>query len=255
MHFQFCFHVYFNKSGQPFVGLPPSLIKKRKSLHFIQVYIKPSTKGLCALCIKTLSICYICLSKNQPLETLNSLCHYILNQVWPLYVCQNGNSYTWANSGWSCCIITMISITTIHIQIHIQADSVISNTNGFINFWLRSMVTWGGWPHHNAWRILWCLRSQFISAGRDPKNSTSRLNGRKLNCPFNGRIPNYCLFQILKFSGPSLLAWRHLHSSPISCLVIVISFARGRKTAPCDYAPGLRPEWFKVLPNWMIKYD
>ena len=45
-------------------------------------------------------------------------------------------------------------------------------------------------------RIFWCLRSEFISASRDPKNSTTYLNGR---------IPNWRHFKILKFSGPSLL--------------------------------------------------
>ena len=103
-------------------------------------------------------------------------------------------------------LYTLISITTV---IHIQADSDVSVTNGFINFWLRSMATRGEthnsyksmltilcWPHPNARRILWGLRSQFISASRDPKNSTTSLNGR---------IPNWRLFKILKFSGPSLL--------------------------------------------------
>ena len=33
----------------------------------------------------------------------------------------------------------MISIITI--QIHIQADSIVSDTNGFINFWLWSFDT------------------------------------------------------------------------------------------------------------------
>ena len=38
------------------------------------------------------------------------------------------------------CIITMISIITI---VQIQAESVVSDTNGFINFWLQSLVTRG----------------------------------------------------------------------------------------------------------------
>ena len=37
-----------------------------------------------------------------------------------------------------CCMAIMISITTvILIHIQIQADSFVSDTNGFINFWLR----------------------------------------------------------------------------------------------------------------------
>ena len=35
----------------------------------------------------------------------------------------------------------MMSMITIQIQI--QADSVVSDTNGFINFWLQSLVTRG----------------------------------------------------------------------------------------------------------------
>ena len=99
-----------------------------------------------------------------------------------------------------------------------QADSFVSDKNVFINSWLQSMATWGErynslkpmltilcWPHPNARCILWCLRSQFISASRDWKNLTARHNSRKLNCPFKDWILNYCLFKILKFSGPSLL--------------------------------------------------
>ena len=48
-------------------------------------------------------------------------------------------------------------------------------------------------PH--ARRILWCLRSQLISAGREPKwLATVR---------FHGRTSTTRLFKILKFSGPS----------------------------------------------------
>ena len=132
-----------------------------------------------------------------------------------------------------------ISITII-VQVHLKPDSFVSDMNGFINFWLRSMATRGEkpmitilcWPHPNARRILWCLRSQFISAGRDPKNSTTCLKGRKPNCR---------LFKILKFSGPSPLG---MTSSPLHPhflfrgllwqMVIVISFPWERKTAPND---------------------
>ena len=146
------------------------------------------------------------------------------------------------------------------IQIQIQADSFVSDTNWFINFWLRSMATRGErhnslkpmltilcWTRPNARRILWCLRSQFISAGRDPKNSTARLNGWKLNCSFqqsNTQLLSFQNSQILRtiFSGhevihtPALFpVWGLLWQ-----MVIVISFAHGRKTVPSDYAPGLR---------------
>ena len=105
----------------------------------------------------------------------------------------------------NCCIAIMISITTV---IQIQADSFVSDTNGFINFLLWSMATRGVRHNHtmlshpNARRI---LSSQFISGGRDPKNSNARLNSRKINCTVNNRILNFCLFKILRFSGPSLL--------------------------------------------------
>ena len=66
-------------------------------------------------------------------------------------------------------------------------------------------------PH--AQRILWCFK---ISVGRDPKNSTLRLNGRIPNTRLNGRnltslsfhgpisTPNWFFFKILKFTEPSL---------------------------------------------------
>ena len=70
------------------------------------------------------------------------------------------------------------------------------------------------------------------------------------------------LFKILKFSGPSLpgmtsstLQPHFLSGGLLWQMVIVISLARERKTAPIVYAPGLRPEWFKAQPNWMIKYN
>ena len=153
----------------------------------------------------------------------------------------------------------------MHIQI--QADSFISDTNGFINFWLQSMVTRGerhnsykpmltilSWPHPNARRILWCLRSQFISASRDPKNSTARLNGIKLICPSTVES------QLLFFQNPQILRTISSGSDvfhtpapfPVWGLLwqtmIVISFPCGRKTAPSDYAPGLRSK-FKALPK------
>ena len=58
--------------------------------------------------------------------------------------------------------------------------------------------------------------------------------------------PNWLFFSKSSNSQDDLFrAWRHLHSSHISCLgviitmVIVISFARMRKTVPNDYAPEL----------------
>ena len=75
------------------------------------------------------------------------------------------------------------------------------------------------------------------------------LNGRKTTC-LNGRILNWRLFKIFKFSGPSLMSMTSSTLQPhflsgglLWQLVIVISFAHERKTAPSDNAPELkRPE-------------
>ena len=122
-------------------------------------------------------------------------------------------------------------MSVIIITIQIQVASVVSDTNGFINVWLRSMarrrerhnslksmltIQWR--PHPNARRILWCLRYQFISAGPDPKNPTTRLDGRKLNCTFNGRISATVFSKSSNSQDHLLWAWRHQHTSPTSCL-------------------------------------
>ena len=62
------------------------------------------------------------------------------------------------------------------------------------------MLTILYWPHHNTQCILSCLRSQFISASRDPKNITARLNGRELNC-----MPQMVESQLLSFQNPQIL--------------------------------------------------
>ena len=52
------------------------------------------------------------------------------------------------------------------------------------------------------------------------------------------QLPAAVFFKILKFSAHRFRAWRHSHSSPISCLgfimtiVIVIPFAHERKLYP-----------------------
>ena len=124
------------------------------------------------------------------------------------------------------------------------------------------------WLHPNARGTLWCLKSPFISTGLDSKNLTAAatvdnsnrcLNRQKLNSlpslsnliyadNLQKRSPITTVF-FAKFSNSLdhlFRAWRHPHSTPISCLgfcmtmVIVISFARERKTAPNDYVPELR---------------
>ena len=102
-------------------------------------------------------------------------------------------------------------MSLVHIQLQVGSfvsvysflASVHGDTKRERHNSLKPMITILCWLHPNVWCILWCLR--FISDGRDLKNSTARLNGRKLNCPFNERILNYCLFKVLKFSEPSLL--------------------------------------------------
>ena len=50
------------------------------------------------------------------------------------------------------------------------------------------------------------------------RSRSEKLNCRKPNYSFNGRMLNYCLFKILKFSGPSLLGMTSSTVQPISCL-------------------------------------
>ena len=111
------------------------------------------------------------------------------------------------------------------------------------------------WPHKRAAHPVMFK----ISVGRDPKNPNYIFSGREFNslCP-NGKDSVVCLtsktqlsawrqrlscqltwfFKILKFSAHLFWAWRHPHSSFISCLgfimtmVIVISFAHERKLYP-----------------------
>ena len=90
-------------------------------------------------------------------------------------------------------------------------------------------------PTPNVRHISWCLRSQFISAGRDPKNSTLRLNGRipnystqwhELNClpPWSNVTSPTDSFSKSSNSQDHLFrAWRHPHSSLISCLGIIMT--------------------------------
>ena len=83
-----------------------------------------------------------------------------------------------------------ISIT---IQIQIQADSVVSDMTGFINFWLWSFDTRKETQFLKVYANYTMLTplpraAHFvvfkISVNGDPKNSTTRLNVRKLNSLF-----------------------------------------------------------------------
>ena len=42
-----------------------------------------------------------------------------------------------------CIAINILIITIVQIHKQIQVDCVVSNTNGFINFWLQSLATRG----------------------------------------------------------------------------------------------------------------
>ena len=91
---------------------------------------------------------------------------------------------------------------TVHTQIQNTSRLCCFRYERFINFWLQFIVTQGErqfllcWPH--ARHILWCLRSQFISASWDLKN------GRKFNSMPPWSNLNCLFFKILKFSGLSL---------------------------------------------------
>ena len=112
----------------------------------------------------------------------------------------------------------MSIILMIQIHIRIRADSVVSDTNGFINFWHRSFDTRRETRfvkfYSNHTMLISPPRSAHlvvfkVSAGRDPKNSTVQLNGRKLKS---------CHFKILNSQDNLFRAWHHSHSNPISCL-------------------------------------
>ena len=124
------------------------------------------------------------------------------------------------------CYIAMISRI-----IWVEADSVVSDTNGFISFafssWLQIIMAYANHtiltlPH--ARRILG-LRSQLIYVGQDP-NSFDPIKSENLTTRFNGRTPTLRLFEIVKFSGPFFSGYNvfppfdslQRPSSSISCL-------------------------------------
>ena len=115
----------------------------------------------------------------------------------------------WSVSISKCCVAV----------IQIQADSVVSDTNRFINFWLRFFDTgrgtqlWKFYANHTmlyplCWRAAHLVMFK-ISVGRDPKNPTTSFNGRKVssrpqwsNLNFSVSMVQFqlTLFKILKFS-------------------------------------------------------
>ena len=127
-----------------------------------------------------------------------------------------------------------------------KADSIVSDTNGYINFWLRSFDTrreiqfLNGHANHtilaapHARCISWCLKSLPVGIGKtQPHASTVENSTISLQNP-----------QILR----TISSWHDLIHTPTHFLsgvlllqiLIVISFPCGRKTVPSDYAPRLR---------------
>ena len=162
--------------------------------------------------------------------------------------------------------IVMISITTVIQYIYkcwykynTQAVFVVSGTNGFINFWLRSMAIRGEW--HNSYyanhtMLTPSLRAAHlvvfkISVGRNPKNPSfngpiSTHNGRIPNSRLSGPIPTDSFSKSTNSQDHLFWAWCHPHSSPFSCLGVYydkwwLSYPLCVSvTAPNDYTPGLK---------------
>ena len=103
-----------------------------------------------------------------------------------------------------CCILIKISITVV---IQIQADFVISDTNGFINFWLQFLPTQFLKAYANHTMLTppptCCtscgVRSQFISASWNLKIWSNLIRSKKTQL-----LPS-TVFSKSSFSGPSLL--------------------------------------------------
>ena len=116
----------------------------------------------------------------------------------------------------------MRSITTVIQYIcKTRADSVVSSTNGLLISWLRSMTTrrkrhnsYYANPHPNMRRIQWCLRSLSVEIWKTQLHLSTvkiqlSLSTAKSNRPFSKSSNS---------QDHLFWAWRHPHSSPISCL-------------------------------------
>ena len=140
---------------------------------------------------------------------------------------------------------------------HTQADSVVLHTNGLLISDFGSSTrgerhnSYYADPHQRAAHLVMFK----ISVGKRSEKPNyifqqSKSNSQRPNTQFSPQWSNLN-FSTDSFSKSSnspdhlFRAWRHPHSSLISCLgfimtmVIVISFAHERKTAPNDYAPEL----------------
>ena len=128
----------------------------------------------------------------------------------------------------------------IQIQILKQADSDVSDTNGFINF-LTSAYSDTRRERHNSYNANYPQRAVHlvmfkISVDRDPKNPTT-------SSTVKIQLPTDSFSKSSNFQDYLLRAWLHPHYRTTSYLefimtmAIVISFARDCKTVPNDYAP------------------
>ena len=158
-----------------------------------------------------------------------------------------------------------------HNDINNNNNNNTRNTNGFISFRIPYLATRGerqfikAYVNHamltipNGRRIMWCLRSQFLSAGQDP-NWSDLIRSEKVNrlhrqSKFNSffskssnsqAIPSgYDVNQPLNSFQPYFLFGSLLWQKNI-----VISFPPGCASAPSDYTTWTRDtEQFKALPN------
>ena len=130
------------------------------------------------------------------------------------------------------------------------------------------MLTILCWPYDtdpttlpNARCILWCSRSLSVEV----RKTQLHLSTVKIQLSRQWSNLNWCLFKIL-FSGHDVIhtpaqfpAWGGL----LLQMVIVISFARERKSAIINHAPGLltRTEWYNminveglILKKWFLNH-
>ena len=179
----------------------------------------------------------------------------------------------------SCC--KAISIKTViqptHKHRRKQADSVVSCTNGFINFLTSAQSDTRRetqfllcWPHQRAAHLVMFK----ISIERDPKNPTTSSTAQiQLSPQWQRTQLSASIVQSqLTFQNPQILrtisSGHDVMHTPVPFLVwgfimtivIVISFAHERKTVPNDYAPE-HLTWIGQSPTklndkiWLTKND
>ena len=140
-------------------------------------------------------------------------------------------------------IITQVEVMLYTIHIQIQVDSVVSDTNGFINFWLQYMATRGETqflkacanptvltpPQHMAHLVvLDPIHHLSVKIWKTQPHASTVETNSTVEIPY---ILNTVFSKSSNSQDHLFWAWCHPHSSPISCLggllwqmVIVISF-------------------------------